>query len=119
MDIGLTTEAYLQSHIEDGKISDSQVNTIRETCSAFWVEAALQARKRLPLDNLLLQCLGWLVPGRNSTASQVIELAKCLPNIVPAAQLPQLKREYVEFQCTPVKVDDEIEVDTYWHSVPC
>ena len=108
--IGLTPETYLKSRIEEGDITGREVKQLREVCTSF-----LFARKRLPLDNQLLQSLGWLVPGSKSTPSQVIELEKCLPNIVSSSQLPQLKREYIDYQCTSFDLHDDIA--SYWHRV--
>ena len=116
VDIGLTTETYIKERIEAGEITSREVKVIRETCTSFWVEAAIQARKRLPLDNRPIQCLGWLFPDSQSTYSEIIELAKFFPNIVPQPQLPQLKREYTEYQCTSLG-SGEGDVATHWHKV--
>ena len=78
MNIGLITESetYIKERIEAGDITSTEVKVIRETCTSFWVEAAIKGRKRLPLDNWPIQCLGWLFPSSQSTYSEVIELAK-------------------------------------------
>ena len=79
VDIGLTTEAYLEERIKLGEISKRGAKQVRETCTSFWVEAAIQARQRLPLDNRPIQCLEWLFPNSKSNYLEVIEFAKFFP----------------------------------------
>lgn len=117
VDIGLTTRTYLDERINAGEISNREVQVVREICTSFWIEAATQARRRLPLDNRLIQCLGWLFPHTTSTYSEVIELAKFFPNIVPLTQLPQLKREFTEYQCAPIDCNEVDDIAIYWHKV--
>ena len=116
VDIGLTTEAYLEERIKLGEISKRGAKQVRETCTSFWVEAAIQARQRLPLDNRPIQCLEWLFPNSKSNYLEVIEFAKFFPGIIPQSQLPQLKREFTEYQCAPIDYK-EAEITFYWHKV--
>ena len=127
-EIGINTEAYLQELVEgEGNeeqrryVSEREIQQVCEICVEFWIESACQTRKRLPLDNALIKNLEWLQPQAVSRSiaitKQVIECAKCLPNVVQTAEIAPLKRECTENLCTSINSDSDIILDKYWTNV--
>ena len=104
----------------------NEIRGFLEHIQSFYVEAALQIKKRFPINDEILKSLIFLNPATiNSTSSQeVMTIASNFPNIIPPAEIRNLDDEWRELQftdpsnlpCTSSDVHRK-DVVTYWGTI--
>ena len=112
--VGHSASVYLEEALEDW-ISSSEVKSFKETVRTWWYTASKEALKRLPLQDEFLLSLKWLQPGQNRyiLLSQVLEVAKRLPQVIKPNEASKLQEEFMDFCTSPLspKFNTVKEVD--------
>ena len=78
----------------------NEINGFLEHVQLFFIEAALQIKKRFPIDDPILKSLTFLNPDTidSTNSKEVISLASKFPNIVIESELEKLDHEWRELQ---------------------
>ena len=94
-----------------------------EHCQQFFIEAAMQVKKRFPISDSVLSSLTFLDPATFSSAqcSAVIDVASKFPNIIDPRDIQKLDSEWRELSFTDLgdlpSHDPKTHIDHFWGEI--
>jgi hypothetical protein len=122
MNMGERVSNYLcRSDITDIRL---EIKGFLEHVQCFYVEAALQIRKRFPINDDILKSLSFLNPQtiHATPSNDIITLASKFPNIIPTVDTSKIDDEWRELQFMnpndlPALDSGRRDVVTFWGEV--
>ena len=120
MFVGEKARKYLRDESECD-LAMSDITTFQDTCKNFWVAAAKYAKKKLPLDSVIVSNTSWLLPNVHDykNHSQVMYLASRLSQVIKGEEKGALGEEFIDYCASELPPDFErtssMDIDTYWH----
>ena len=94
-------------------------NSFLSVCREFYLAAAKQVKRRLPLSCFVLSTLRFLCPerGKEHSSRDIADLARRFPNIVPPENITELQREWQRYQTNNIVGSPHDTVDYHWHAL--
>ena len=82
----------------------------------FFIEAALEIRKRFPIGDPVIEMLQVLDPNASHAKfPSLVPLASRFPNLIPISKLQQLDNEWRKLSFTTLPFDSEgMEPEVFW-----